>query len=408
MVVGKFDLVQLFLRPVQIIEDVGAGCAVLPAEPVDDIQSRLDLFQLFGGVGKGVPGVPEAFGGILDLIHQVLHPLVKLGKTVVEPRDPSQSPFRLIHQAGRAVGVVGAIETFHALVDGVGELFRVLEDLAPGFQRVVFANLKIRPADLVDLETQGFHSTELLTLVHRQPVNLPAELGNNAKSFLINRKQLLVVCKCIQKVQMVLFVKQRRRVMLAVDVDQLDAELAQDGDAHKGAVHPANVLAVQMDLALDYGLGVVLHPLLGKPGKLRHIPEDRPNGGFACSRADHVPVGPVAQNGGDGVDDDGFARAGLAGQDVEALIEGNIRAFNDGDILNVQKTQHGASLPFYPSRLRISPQKVAAALASRMTIITVSSPASVPTTTLMFMPSMAEAAAPARPGMVFTTMILPA
>ena len=50
-------------------------------------------------------------------------------------------------------------------------------------------------------------------------------------------------------------------------------------------------------------------------------------------------------------------------------------------------------------------EKAAAALVSRMTTITVSSPASVPSTALMFIASMAEPAAEARPGSVWITKI---
>ena len=52
------------------------------------------------------------------------------------------------------------------------------------------------------------------------------------------------------------------------------------------------------------------------------------------------------------------------------------------------------------SKCLISPQNAAAALVSRMTTITVSSPAREPTTILIFMESMAEPAALARPGKV--------
>ena len=89
-VIGKFDLVQVLLCLVQIIQNVGAGGAVLPAEPVNGIQPGLDLLQLLGGVGKGVLLVPKLLCGVLDLIHQVRHPLVEGLQTLVIPSDPGQ------------------------------------------------------------------------------------------------------------------------------------------------------------------------------------------------------------------------------------------------------------------------------------------------------------------------------
>ena len=50
MVVGKFDVVQLFSRAVQIRKDILTGRAVLPAQLVNDVQPGLDLFQLVGGI----------------------------------------------------------------------------------------------------------------------------------------------------------------------------------------------------------------------------------------------------------------------------------------------------------------------------------------------------------------------
>ena len=50
MVVGKFDVVQLFSRAVQIGQDVLAGRAVFPAQLVNHVQPGLDLFQLVGGI----------------------------------------------------------------------------------------------------------------------------------------------------------------------------------------------------------------------------------------------------------------------------------------------------------------------------------------------------------------------
>ena len=154
MVIGKFDPVQLLLRPFQVSEDILAAGAVFPAEPVDGVEPRLDLLQLLGGVGEGVPAVPEPLGGVLDLIHQILHPLMQLGKGVVIPGDAAERPLGLGHETGCAVRVVRAVQTLHALVDGVGELFRVLQDLSSGFQGVVLAGLQVRPGDLVDLKAQ--------------------------------------------------------------------------------------------------------------------------------------------------------------------------------------------------------------------------------------------------------------
>ena len=83
-------------------------------------------------------------------------------------------------------------------------------------------------------------------------------------------------------------------------------------------------------------LRLVGHMIVPKPAQLRHICENGADKGLLGTGPDHIPVGPLAKNGGNGVNDDGFTGAGLAGQHVKAPAEGNIGLVNDGDILNVE------------------------------------------------------------------------
>ena len=149
--------------------------------------------------------------------------------------------------------------------------------------------------------------------------------------------------------------------MLPVDIDELNAQLVQDRHGHKSAVHPADVFTVQEDIPLDHGLLVIFHAVFLEPRKIRHFCEDRPDGGLAGPGSDHIPVCPLAQDGGNGVDDNGFARAGLTGEDIKALVEGNIRLLNDRNVLNVQKAQQSLHAPHFRMTALISPEKAAAA-----------------------------------------------
>ena len=77
--------------------------------------------------------------------------------------------------------------------------------------------------------------------------------------------------------------------------------------------------------------------------------ELRADKGLGGPGADQIPGGPSPQDGPHGVDDNGLARAGLAGEGVEAWAEPDVRLLNDRDILNVQKLQHGGhSFTAYP------------------------------------------------------------
>ena len=199
---------------------------------------------------------------------------------------------------------------------------------------------------------------------------------------------------------MVLFVEKRRGIVLSVNINQLNSQLMENRNRHKTPVDTADIFPVQKNLPLDYRLRVIVHPVFRKPAQLRNLGENTPDGSLLGAGSDHIPVGPFSNNGGNGINYNGFARAGLAGEDVESPVKRDIRLLNDSNIFNVQQTQHGASSFCQLISALISPQKTAAELASRKMATTVSSPAKVPRIYSAFMASRAEAAALARPGRV--------
>ena len=103
--------------------------------------------------------------------------------------------------------------------------------------------------------------------------------------------------------------------MLPMDVHQLLAQLPQLCNQQGPAVHPAGIFPVRLDGPLNEQLPVFVrtHPLLLKPGQGRQIPEQGGHPGGFRPRSDQIPAGALPHNGPDGVDDNGFARAGLAG-----------------------------------------------------------------------------------------------
>ena len=62
--------------------------------------------------------------------------------------------------------------------------------------------------------------------------------------------------------------------MLAVDIDQLNAKLFQNGNRHRYAINLANVLAVKINLTLNDRFRLIRHIILCKPGRLRRVLED--------------------------------------------------------------------------------------------------------------------------------------
>ena len=143
---------------------------------------------------------------------------------------------------------------------------------------------------------------------------------------------------------MLLLVQQLLAVVLAVDVQQLLPDPPQLGHGDGPAVDFAEVLAVPRQLPLEQQVAVLVRGSAGlrQPRQaVGHLGELRADKGPVRAGADQVPGGAPSQHRPHGVDDDGLAGAGLAGEGVEARAELDVRLLDDRDILNVQKLQHG-------------------------------------------------------------------
>ena len=264
--------------------------------------------------------------------------------SVGKPGQPPQGVLCLGQQGCGTIGIIPTVKAGHSLLHTVGEFLRILQDLAPLLQGLVLPCFQICLLDLGNLIFQGFHPAQLLAFVHGHPVDLAAQGGHLLIASAVRCQLFLAVSKGIQEGQVIIFIKQRSRIMLSVDIDQLNTQFPQNRHGYQAAIDPADILAIQMDLAHDHSLRIIFHPVFFKPGKLRHITKYSPDGCHAGTGADHIPVGPFAKNGGNGIDNDGFTCTGLTGEDIESLIEGNIRTFDHGNIFYVQQTQHGSIL----------------------------------------------------------------
>ena len=145
---------------------------------------------------------------------------------------------------------------------------------------------------------------------------------------------------------MLFLIQQLLAVVLAVDVQQLPANPPQLGHGDGPAVGPADVFPVRSDLPLEQQRSVLLRrdAVLPESRQIRkNAGEGGADKGLLRSGADQLPGCPAPQHRAHGVDDDGFARAGLAGQGVETREELNIRLFDHRDILNVKHFQHKIS-----------------------------------------------------------------
>ncbi len=308
---------------------------------MDGVQPLLDALQLVGGIGERIDLVAHLLRRVLHLVHEVGHRGVELGERFVIARQTGEGTLRLRQKRGRTLRLVVAVQAERRVMQAVRELFRVLHELAPGFQRLVLARRERGARDLVNLEFEALHPAELFALVHGKPVDLALQGLHSLilRSILLQKR--LVAGKAVQKRQVGRLVKQGSRVVLPVDVDEAQAELFERTDRHRYAVYAAVVLAVEIDLPADGQLIFKRHAVVRKPRKLRHAVKDGAHRSLVFSRADHIAVGALAQNGGDRVDHDGLARTRFTGQDIEAVLKQDVRLLDHGDILDMEQTEHG-------------------------------------------------------------------
>ena len=136
--------------------------------------------------------------------------------------------------------------------------------------------------------------------------------------------------------------------MLAVDVEQLPAQLPQLGHGDEPAVDAADILAVRLDLPLDQQVSLLIRPhtVLPEPFQLRQTGENGVDQSRSGPGSDQIAAGPLPDDGPDGVHHDGFTCAGLAGEGVEPPVELDICRLDHRDILNMKQREHIKSPPW--------------------------------------------------------------
>ena len=130
---------------------------------------------------------------------------------------------------------------------------------------------------------------------------------------------------------------------LGVNESQLGSESAEDGDSSGLVVDVNAALAVGKDFAAeDDFVGIDVDAVgfedeLGAWSGFKDAREDSAVG----SMTDDAGGGFLAHEEGESVDEDGFAGAGFAGEEIEAGAEAGDGVIDDGIILSSEFEQHG-------------------------------------------------------------------
>ena len=152
----------------------------------------------------------------------------------------------------------------------------------------------------------------------------------------------LVVSVQVQHVDVALRIQEGLRIVLSVDVRDMAAELAEEGEGDDGPVDPAQALFARADLPAEHEGVVGGHP--GFVQDLLHVKtfhvSGKRDGRFVRAGADIIGIGAAAQGHGDGFDDDGFACACLAGDDVQPGVQVQFQVSDDGKIFDGNVGNH--------------------------------------------------------------------
>ncbi len=142
-------------------------------------------------------------------------------------------------------------------------------------------------------------------------------------------------------------------IVLAVDIRQIRAEIAEQRGGHGAAAQEGAGLAACQNFALHQQLAVFDFDAGGlqqaADGAVLHL-EGACHAGARSAGAHHVSGSARAEEQAEGVDDDGFAAAGLTGKEVEAVVELDAEALDDGQIFDHEFEEHCANYSGSPSR----------------------------------------------------------
>jgi len=132
----------------------------------------------------------------------------------------------------------------------------------------------------------------------------------------------------------------------SVQVDQQGAQPFQEGERDRGVVHECLSASRRLDDPAQDELAVVarLQSVLRQhvvDGRRPVETEGRFHDALRLPSADGRRVGPFAQQQGEGSDQDGFAGAGFARDDVQSRLELNAGFFHQGQVPHSQQRQHG-------------------------------------------------------------------
>ena len=131
-------------------------------------------------------------------------------------------------------------------------------------------------------------------------------------------------------------IEQHLVLVLAMEIHQVRGQLAQRRRRHQGAVEEgAAPAALDRDVAADHQLGA------------GGVLEDGFDRRLLLPRPHEIRRRPAPDEQPDGAHEDRLARAGLAGEHVQARLELDLETIDDGQIADGDESEHRPEVPSY-------------------------------------------------------------
>ena len=338
-VFGGGELAADFVQEGENLFDAGS---VFAFEFVDGGEAGFDFLEA-GGVGFEMAEVAlEGAGGFLDGDFGGAERVAEFGHGLVDTGH-----FVDALQGGAESGVGGFRSIVEGLVGGAGafgELVDVLEDAAFLIERGIFAGVGRDILDLFFLEGPEvgqagaflFGPVEIVEFGGGgAPLGMEigdASEGGFGEAELVDHFALGVVGE------------ETLLIVLAVDVAEEGSEFLQKGGGNGAAIEEGARLTVGQDFAFEdqfvfggFDAGMLEN---GGEGGGLGLFEDAGDAGAFGAAAHHFGRGAATEEQAEGVDDDGFAGAGLAGEEVQTRVEADAESLDDGVVFNQQFDQH--------------------------------------------------------------------
>ncbi len=341
------EVVELARDTAVMLEDRLDAPAVLPLQPRELLQSVLQVGQLLGVRMHRAPVATKRPRGFVHLSSGPLDELDHRSERGIEPGELIEHPADLAEQVDH--GAIAGIQHVLGLSGPVREPGGVLEPVAlgrpprliTGRQGQVLDLFSLKPQEILAVGSLTQLTQERLELARRKPKGLLRRPHLSAKAIEPRRR--------VEQLEVHVGVRKGLGLVLRGHVAEARRQLPELGERDEPPVEvrpraPAAAIgrheAPHGELVVAFDPGVV--QAAANRGERAQV-EQRAHLRVDRSRADHLGRPSAPEREQERVDEDGLARAGLSGHDVEARAEAHLRRVDDGEVSNLQRKEHGSA-----------------------------------------------------------------